>query len=569
MENPETTGSLEELESLILDHFENTMLSFHVTSSTSSFLTIWQKHASESQEKYKMTYLPLFYVIASLDKDTKLSLKLITFHGKVLEELSGFSNLLSNEDKLNFVRKLSRMKLCEGVRMPDNDLKLDASTFSAMYLVERIEQNIIIRSQQCQYGLYNGSVCKMCSTLNTAYSSNKVKYEAHEQDSFYFEEALEEPQEMFETETGQSLYGLPTVLEANHETGEDGLGLETKHIISPTKTVENRNKKPKSNKVLKRGKRKASENLTKDEKKRVLKCKHCPHQTTDIKSLMMHNIEAHTPKFNGTFDDDSGSNLNCEECSFTTSDKVEYIKHMTSFHESEGTLFPCKICEKVFSRKDLLKEHMNTLHKRPYKCPSCPYETAQESRLTRHIQAVHDKIKKYFCEQCSYATSDNYSLKFHIKSVHEKLKPFICEQCTYATTTRQALNNHIKAVHEKLKPFLCELCSTSFSTKYLLVQHVSVIHNKVKEFKCKQCSYETARKYYLLDHIRSVHEKIKQFRCDLCSFETAVKCNLKNHILAVHEKTKPFQCQLCSFEAIRKKQLTQHMASVHDESLQT
>ena len=70
MENSETTGSLEELESLILDHFEGTMSSYHVASSTSSFLTIWQKYAEESQGKYKMTYLPLFYVIASLDKDT-------------------------------------------------------------------------------------------------------------------------------------------------------------------------------------------------------------------------------------------------------------------------------------------------------------------------------------------------------------------------------------------------------------------------------------------------------------------------------------------------------------------
>ena len=49
-----------------------------------------------------MNYLPLFYVIASYDKDSKLSLKLITFHGKVLEELNGFNNLISDQDKLNF-----------------------------------------------------------------------------------------------------------------------------------------------------------------------------------------------------------------------------------------------------------------------------------------------------------------------------------------------------------------------------------------------------------------------------------------------------------------------------------
>ena len=103
----EAIGSLHELESLVASHYEETMSSFRASSGTCSFLTIWQKDSLECEKKYKMTYLPLFYVIASQDKDTKLSLKLITFHGKILEELSGYSNLLSNDDKLKFIAKLN------------------------------------------------------------------------------------------------------------------------------------------------------------------------------------------------------------------------------------------------------------------------------------------------------------------------------------------------------------------------------------------------------------------------------------------------------------------------------
>ena len=104
---------------------------------------------------------------------------------------------------------------------------------------------------------------------------------------------------------------------------------------------------------------------------------------------MMHNIEVHSPQFNGHFSDSETPNmmttpLQCEECSFYTSVEKEFADHMNTFHDLSAA-FPCKLCGKVVGRKDSLKTHMNTVHKRPYKCPSCPYETAQESRLTRYF----------------------------------------------------------------------------------------------------------------------------------------------------------------------------------------
>ena len=563
--NSGEVSAVELLDALVKNRFDDLMSSILITSGESSFLSIWRKQTAFTDTPFAMKYLPIFYVIASQEKETKLSLKLITYHGKILEELNGFDNLLSDEDKISFVGKLDRMQLCHGIRMPDNDLKVDASTFSAMYLVERLEQNVIVRSHQCQYGLYEDTVCKMCASLNTAYDANRMKHESFDEDSLYFNDNEEESIQTMYDDVSAHYLSSPLITSNTIYDQSLNVGVNGSFPVD-CKLEKNRRKKTKVNEASKSEKGKKKSKLIKNGSKTVIRCKHCSYETTDIKLLMMHNIEVHSPRFNGSFCNETGM-FQCDECSYSTTIKKEYSNHITDMHP-DLTPHQCKLCGKVLGRKDSLKSHMNAVHKRPYKCPSCPYETAQESRLTRHIQAVHDKVKRYFCEQCSYGTSDSYSLKFHIKSVHEKLKPFICEQCTYATTTRQALNNHIKAVHEKLKPFLCELCSTSFSTKYLLVQHVSVIHNKVKEFKCKQCSYETARKYYLLDHIRSVHEKIKQFRCDLCSFETAVKCNLKNHILAVHEKCKPFQCQLCSFEAIRKKQLSQHIATTHNETAQ-
>ena len=381
----ESLVSLDILNGLIKSQYGDIISSILVNSSQSPFLSVWSKETNRNNESFSMNYLPLFYVIASYDKDSKLSLKLITFHGKVLEELNGFNNLISDQDKLNFVGKLEKMKLCQGIQMPDNDLKLDASTFAAMYLVERLDQHIIVRSQQCQYGLYGESICKMCASLNTAYSSNKFKDDPGDEDILYYTDRVEYPAEaQYEQEPHASYPYLSSPLEIDNMSGQNELDMqlikdESEYEISITNN-KCRKKRNIKNTSKASQKDKTDTKKTKKENSTVIKCKHCPYETNAIKLLMIHNIETHSPGFNGDFCDETGT-YRCEECSFSTAVKKEYIDHISSAHGS--SVHQCKICGKILGRKDSLRTHMNTVHKRPYKCPSCPYETAQESRLTR------------------------------------------------------------------------------------------------------------------------------------------------------------------------------------------
>ena len=113
-------------------------------------------------------------------------------------------------------------------------------------------------------------------------------------------------------------------------------------------------------------------------------------ETIDIKTLMTHNIQVHSPKFNGNFSDETqelGSTYNCDQCSFSTTVQKEYTSHVAESHSfsADQQSHQCQLCGKILGRKDSLKSHMNSVHKRPYNCPSCPYETAQESRLTRYF----------------------------------------------------------------------------------------------------------------------------------------------------------------------------------------
>ena len=174
-------------------------ISHSVSLSGNPFLCMWQPMKSRlSKNKNKLNhnttdvgislqYLPTFYVVATTYKKLTnqnrhlLRLRLITFHGRVLSELKETeNNYLTNEDKLNFIEQLTddSLNLCRGICLltkdgesdiMDRTLRLDSQTFTFLYLVERLDEEIIVRSRQCKYILDQNddkeSLCKECLNL--------------------------------------------------------------------------------------------------------------------------------------------------------------------------------------------------------------------------------------------------------------------------------------------------------------------------------------------------------------------------------------------------------------------
>ena len=75
--------ALEDLEEFVRGHFDDLLVSMSISATGSLFLNIWQQ-PSELNIGYVMKYNPLFHVIATVDEDSNLSLKLVTFHGKII-----------------------------------------------------------------------------------------------------------------------------------------------------------------------------------------------------------------------------------------------------------------------------------------------------------------------------------------------------------------------------------------------------------------------------------------------------------------------------------------------------
>ena len=68
--------------------------------------------------------------------------------------------------------------------------------------------------------------------------------------------------------------------------------------------------------------------------------------------------------------------------------------------------------------KNALNEHKKVVHAKEsdFKfCHACNYKTPQASGLRKHIEAVHEKIKRFTCHQCPRQFYSGSQMKYHIR----------------------------------------------------------------------------------------------------------------------------------------------------------
>ncbi|XP_068211029.1 longitudinals lacking protein, isoforms H/M/V-like isoform X3 [Palaemon carinicauda] len=76
--------------------------------------------------------------------------------------------------------------------------------------------------------------------------------------------------------------------------------------------------------------------------------------------------------------------------------------------------FSCSYCSFRTTRKNLLKEHINThTGERPFACPYCPYSSSHRTTLTSHIK-THTGEKPFACPFCQYRAIQKSSLNVHM-----------------------------------------------------------------------------------------------------------------------------------------------------------
>ena len=93
----------------------------------------------------------------------------------------------------------------------------------------------------------------------------------------------------------------------------------------------------------------------------------------------------------------------------------------SEFMKAINMYYKCDICEKLFSRPNILKKHIHVVHykHKDHKCEYCEKLFSRSNSLKRHIRGVHNGHKDHKCEYCGKSFSRAFNLKRHIDKVHE------------------------------------------------------------------------------------------------------------------------------------------------------
>ena len=189
--------------------------------------------------------------------------------------------------------------------------------------------------------------------------------------------------------------------------------------------------------------------------KDMLECIKCDHISTNKSTLDAHQRKHH-PEYREIIkenrykhgklvisNEDSGDSSDggflthyhkCQICKTNYKTEGELNRHQRKNHHEYYRLrqtskaakleeFKCKICEKQFTRKQALQQHMfSHTGEYPYKCDVCDQGFSDAWMVKRHMKS-HEKIgvklKKYECEVCGQAFSGTWMVKRHMKT-HDK-----------------------------------------------------------------------------------------------------------------------------------------------------
>ena len=330
------------------------------------------------------------------------------------------------------------------------------------------------------------------------------------------------------------------------------------------------------------------------------KCSHCSYSTVGPNKLLKHVKAVH--------DSDKLRNFKCTKCDNKYSTAMHLGQHM-KYEHSESQTGPMPTNQVIKPQE--LSKHKRQSAPGSHKCPQCAYSTKGKTKLSRHIECVHnsDKPKNLKCSKCDYKCSAKVHLANHMKYVHSESQKsplvtekeveakkssdyYLCAQCDFFTSEPPKLESHVEEVHEKVekesnvaeeKQHSCSMCEFKSVFKHNVTRHIKLKHGQQSKSLVDilppppaledENPPEVQKPLEVKIKLENISKdtKFKQFKpmvskshkCSFCPFSAPSPSKLSRHVQAVHEKLKGFHCPKCSYGSDIKIHLTAHMNKHH------
>ncbi len=234
--------------------------------------------------------------------------------------------------------------------------------------------------------------------------------------------------------------------------------------------------------------------------------------------------------------------------------------HEKYVHVKSGPRVKCQLCDKDFSDKSHLKDHLTYVHaeNKWTSCPKCNKRITIRN-LNRHIRS-HDDSRIHQCEICQKLFKDMSTLHKHKNSVHATERKFKCVNCSASFKCRNSLGAH-KKIHLGIKAHSCQICGKSFMTSVKVRRHM-VSHSSDKDFECSKCKKKFNLKGNLNAHLRRHEITRKSFQCDECKNSFLTNHDLWRHKILHKSPNILYKCSTC-MEGFRTRETLKAHSVIH------
>ncbi|KAG5268452.1 hypothetical protein AALO_G00212740 [Alosa alosa] len=203
--------------------------------------------------------------------------------------------------------------------------------------------------------------------------------------------------------------------------------------------------------------------------------------------------------------------------------------------------FLCQLCEKAFNSVEKLKVHSYShTGERPYSCThtDCTKAFVSKYKLLRHM-ATHSPEKTHKCTYCEKMFHRKDHLKNHLHTHDPNKEAFTCNECGKSYNTKLGFKRHLALHAAHNGDLTCQVCLQPYPNTALLLEHLrghagkSSSAAKEKRHQCEHCE----RRFYTRKDVRRhmvVHTGRKDFLCQYCAQRFGRKDHLTRHVKKSH-----------------------------------